>query len=316
MNSKDNREKYRKRDRTKTQAVLQVLQDVERVTQRQGLTLSTIKKKQRILGKVLRNLPQLTPAALNKFLQTYRTARKGQELQASTKNSIRAEVRWLLTHVQPQAWTPDFQTVLQRERVQIPGRKISPKDFDQLLMFAPTSTHALAYQLIWGGGFRPHELLSLTSDHVDFLTEDQAIISVPTLNPKVSSKKNKTGHRSIYLEGEVVEELAVHLRQSNQAGEPYLFPWSTGTLSTTFCRMKHQYNEWARANHVPPFEGRLYDLRHSVATRLASEGMPEYLLRKIMGWSPSSTMPSVYLHLDEQDLIQWFTTNPSPKGLL
>ena len=44
--------------------------------------------------------------------------------------------------------------------------------------------------------------------------------------------------------------------------------------------------------------------RHSTLTNLASDGMQESILRKLAGWSGSSDMPAVYIHVGNKDVEQ------------
>lgn len=44
--------------------------------------------------------------------------------------------------------------------------------------------------------------------------------------------------------------------------------------------------------------------RHSTLTTLASDGMQESILRKLAGWSGSSEMPAVYIHIGNKDVEQ------------
>ncbi|MFH0903934.1 MAG: tyrosine-type recombinase/integrase [Methanobacteriota archaeon] len=50
--------------------------------------------------------------------------------------------------------------------------------------------------------------------------------------------------------------------------------------------------------HVHP-----HAMRHARATSEIQKGTPEPILRKMLGWSPNSTIPSRYIHLSDTDVI-------------
>ncbi|MFX1250069.1 MAG: hypothetical protein ACFFCZ_00455 [Promethearchaeota archaeon] len=53
-----------------------------------------------------------------------------------------------LTHIQPQTWTDDYKSVLRRETITTPSRKVSLSELE-----FPSYLYVLAYELIWFAGF-------------------------------------------------------------------------------------------------------------------------------------------------------------------
>jgi integrase len=104
-----------------------------------------------------------------------------------------------------------------------------------------------------------------------------------------------------------------------------LFPWGHKHLSVTFCRMKsqlknEQQTENARTSsstkniadplktpnnsESPRISFRLYDLRHTAITELYLTSLPDQVIRKMVGWTPSSRMPDVYVHVKDEHILR------------
>ncbi|MHA1855072.1 MAG: hypothetical protein ACTSYY_03430 [Promethearchaeota archaeon] len=59
--------------------------------------------------------------------------------------------------------------------------------------------------------------------------------------------------------------------------------------------------------HLKTQYGRLYDLRHTAITNMYLKALPDQVIRKMVGWSPSSRMSDVYVHVQEAHLKQAFS---------
>ena len=167
----------------------------------------------------------------------------------------------------------------------------------------------IAYLLLYYIGLRPHVLLSLIAS--DFSIDDSQIlvIAVPDANPVVPSHQNKTGTRQVLVTGTIVvptiQSYLIKFRHNHRETER-IFNWSYQSLSTMFCKIKKLYNE----DHPDqPLIFRLYDLRHTYASRYADKGMPDQFLRKTLGWSQDSRMPRTYIHLTHWDLVYYAQQN-------
>ena len=81
-----------------------------------------------------------------------------------------------------------------------------------------------------------------------------------------------------------------------------LFPFKNGMLSIMFSQMKQNQLKEA-LNAEATFKGRLYDLRHAAITNLFRKGLSDQEVRKLVGWTPSSKMPDVYVHIHINHVI-------------
>ncbi|RMH14573.1 MAG: hypothetical protein D6698_12535 [Gammaproteobacteria bacterium] len=234
-----------------------------------------------MLQLVFSNIGSFTPAALVHFFENY-PGTSGRGLSPSTKNTIRAELKWLIRHVLRTEIPGELKKVLTKERVHSAGSAVTEDEFSTVL--SSVSRPRFRLEFLHHTGMRPHELLSLRHKCLA-LSGNICVESVPELNPLVPSGRNKTGSRTVVIP----RELGMMLQELE--GDP-LFPWSHKTLSTMFCKLKSEL----RRRGIP-VKWRLYDLRHSRATELARRGMPEALLRHHMGWSRSSRMFDTYIHI-------------------
>ena len=42
---------------------------------------------------------------------------------------------------------------------------------------------------------------------------------------------------------------------------------------------------------------------HNAITEMYTQGMKDQIIRKMVGWHPSSKMPDIYVHIKEQQMI-------------
>lgn len=306
--------------------VIEILAQVRQMAEHEGLVESTRNKKCCLLKKLLLAVPDLSKKSLEHFFKTA-TKRTGQPLSPHTRNTIRSELKWYFTHVCQQSLPDDWQPLLKKEPTHSPGKTVPLEALEALLDYAPSETVRMACRLLYQSGLRPHELLSLKVKHLEFHNPHVAIIDLPAENPKVPSGRNKTGARPILLNGSIVAELQQYLSRCQLTTEDFLFPFAHRSLSTIFSRMKQRYladqpptpstpsplpSVAPDSTQAPPDyrqfwqTTRLYDLRHTYATTLTAQGASEYFLRLCMGWSPSSQMPQVYVHLDKTHLLDWW----------
>ena len=171
---------------------------------------------------------------------------------------------------------------------------ITSQDYRQLLVAAESNPRVRALIAThFEAGTRPGEILSLRIKHVKF-DKFGAIIavdgktgprkirllkSIPYLREWIEShpfKNNPDAPLWIQVEG-------------NHYGEPVNYA-ATKQILQRLCR---------KAGIQKRITLNLF--RHSRATILANQ-LPESLLRKRQGWTPSSTMPERYVHLIDEDL--------------
>ncbi len=270
LEEKDPNEKENETPCLTPQDIHLILTAVARTARQCQLAESTIRKKLVLLRLTLSHLPSLTAEGLNHFFQHYRT-RKGTPLRPNTRNAIRKELAWLFRHVLKVDLPPSLQQALQCEPETTPGTTIRPQELEELLKYAPNQAFYLAFKLIHAAGLRPHEVLSLTPEGIEFSSPDIAIIHLPEKNPKVPSGKNKTGRRPVLVLGETARLLQEYLRSRHWLAatapsssnipdatnhDRFLFPFAHHTLSTVFCRMKRQHDrEWHHRHHASSHQG-------------------------------------------------------------
>ena len=98
---------------------------------------------------------------------------------------------------------------------------------------------------------------------------------------------------------EHVNKLKVVMPQSSQER---LFPFKHGMLSVIFSRMKQKQLKEA-SNLEATFKGRLYDLRHAAITNFYLKDLSDQEVRRLVGWTPSSKMPDVYVHININHIV-------------
>lgn len=340
-----------------------LLNRIHEVCDRTLLASSTVRKNVALIRLVLSSVASLEARELQQFFHGKGVCnrRNGKPLTINTRNSIRSELKWFIRQVLRREIPSDLAEVLKKKNAgESCGRRVSAGELRDLLGYSPSDLHRLAFELIFASGMRPHELLSITVESVEFHKEyaEIAIIHLLITNAKVPSNRNKTGARPVLVQGVCVTRLRArieslltganervmhdHPRMRGVAGEHdssltndgelFVFPWKHGVLSACFSKMEKLFNstvpnskeEEERASvksissqdrvkrrKKQKFKGRLYDLRHSAASELATKDVPDQLLRKTMGWSQASRMPNVYVHIDASDLIKW--ASPSSK---
>ena len=171
---------------------------------------------------------------------------------------------------------------------------LTGQDYRQLLLAAENNPRLKALIAVhFEAGTRPGEVLSLRLKHVKF-DKFGAIISVD----------GKTGPRKIRLLKSIPylsEWMEAHPQKENSesplwiqvegkdAGKPMNY-FATKQMLQRLCR---------KAGIEKKITLNLF--RHSRATILANK-LPESLLRKRQGWTPSSKMPERYVHLIDDDV--------------
>jgi site-specific recombinase XerD len=149
--------------------------------------------------------------------------------------------------------------------------------------------------VLWEGGMRVGELLSLKIRDVQKLNEKMLAITV----------RGKTGPRTIPL-CLAVPDLKKWIEKHPRRDDPDapLFITNRGNPLTgdhvNVLLKKYAARAGIRKRVYPHL------LRHSRATDLASE-FPEPLLRKLFGWTQGSRVPSIYLHIASEDVIREYS---------
>lgn len=234
--------------------------------------------------------------------------RTGRALEPHGKNNYAIAIKWFLKRSTLLSFALADLAKIKRYKAENNGRYIEEDVFYRILSYASSDEHELAYLLTYETGVRPHELLSITAQDVEPRPDGLVLVKIPDDNPETPSKKNKTGGRTIVVR-ECAEQLVAHANKTKSApsGSPpsprrRLFPFKNGALSVAFSRMK-QRQRAESTNPETNYKGRLYDLRHTAITNLYLKGLTDQEVRKLVGWTPSSKMPDVYVHVNVNHIV-------------
>lgn len=242
--------------------------------------------------------------------------RTGSTLGPHGKNNYVIAVKWILKRSKLVSLPPKDMAKLKRFKAENKGRHVDEDAFYKILSYAPSDNHELAYLLMYETGIRPHEILSLTTEHIEERTDDLVLVKIPDMNPETPSGRNKTGGRTIVVRENAKQFLGLwkKIKEANsngsQARDRRIFPFKHGALSVAFTRMKQKQAKESTDSECN-FKGRLYDLRHSAITNFYLKGLTDQEVRKLVGWTPSSRMPDIYVHVHINHIIHSLYRNDS-----
>jgi len=242
--------------------------------------------------------------------------RTGNTLEPHGKNNYIIAVKWILKRSKLISLPPKEMVKLKRFKTENKGRHIDEDTFYKILSYAPSDAYELAYLLMYETGIRPHEILSLKAEYVEMRNDDLVLVKIPDENSEAPSGRNKTGGRTIIVRENAKQLMGLWKKikevdsNGSQAREQRIFSFKHGALSWMFSRMKQNQ---AKESTDPEsnFKGRLYDLRHSAITNFYLKGLTDQEVRKLVGWTPSSRMPDVYVHVDINHIIHSLYRNDS-----
>ena len=206
------------------------------------------------------------------------------------KSQVRTFLRWV-HGVQRGEPSPPFLRVLRNVRSQksLPREVLSPEDIQNLLRVSESLRNRALIHVLYESGGRASEVLNLRVRAVE-LDKLGAVIIV----------KGKTGMRRIRLIESVPDLqrwLAVHPERGNP--EAPLFPSKRGdfmTVGSLNDLVKRMARKAGINKRVHP-----HLFRHSRATHLAKV-LTEDQMRVFFGWTSTSDIPSIYVHLSGRDV--------------
>jgi len=258
-----------------------------------------------MLRRLLLGVEDLSPESIARWVDEYRFGPENSSLSLYGKNNYYATIKWYLARSSIINYPKELLLRIKKISIRPKDRKIDDLALEHLLQFSPDTTFELAFRLMRECGLRPHELLSIRTRDVSRSEEGYAVIALPDRNPVVPSERNKTGARTIIVvkNADRLLSLASVVRKRD-GPDGRLFPWKNGVLSAIFCKMKRMQKKYARIegwNKV--YKGRLYDLRHAAITDMYVQGFGDQEVRAMVGWTPASKMPDVYVHINKKHLI-------------
>lgn len=162
---------------------------------------------------------------------------------------------------------------------------INEEELDMLLEECRQPDSAMLLRVLWETGCRIMEVLNLRAGDVDF-QDGCAVLHVD----------GKTGPRPVPVcEGVgIVRDLIAHRHPDER-----LFPLTYLAYYTRFQKIVRR----ARGNGLTK-DVTFHSFRHSAATRYLRRGMPEQIVKKMMGWAPDSSMLNTYCHMCPDDVVE------------
>ncbi len=221
---------------------------------------------------------------------TFSVGGKTKKYAPSTIYYYKSFVKRFLKDVNP---TASNTLVLKRKNSKkLPEDILTKQDVEALLQVAPSARDRAVVAVFYESGARKGELLGTRIKHVQF-DENGAVMTLPD---------GKTGARRIRLvfsASFLREWLEVH-------------PTKNDRESPIFCSLREPYNIISRTGlsdqlniiakkagitkHIHP-----HAFRHSRATHLA-EHLTEQQMKHYLGWTESSSMAAVYVHLSGKEI--------------
>ena len=278
-----------------------ILQDYLRKCQADGLKEVTIATAETTLKPFIewcgdRDLKEFTSDDVYDYLDfihayTYMKAGKAIKYSPGTQQRIRMVLKKFLTFI-----NYDLGAVIKLRKLKdgkIPADILTREEIEKLIDSCLSTRDRAIIATFYESGARRGELLAVQLKHVTF-DENGAILNI---------QKGKTGSRrvrlvlaSFYLK----QWIDTHpLRNDHDA---YLFCSANSPFGLiTLAGLANQLHQIASRAGIQPKKVYPHAFRHARATHLA-EQLPEQLLKEYLGWTKSSTMASVYVHMSGRDV--------------
>ena len=246
----------------------------------------------RLLGTVL--LPDLTESRIRDYIQT----RLDESVSGRTINMELGE----LSRALDKPWSVLWPKVRKLEERKDVGKALSPDEERRLLdaldeQTSPNRSQTLStfVRVALMTGMRATEITTLTWGQIDFSRE---VITVGR-----AKTANGTG-RQIPMSRDLFHVLAAHAewftaRFGSAKPEDYIFPAGKPTPNDPKNHITDVTGAWDALRKRAGVSCRLHDLRHTAATKLAENGVPESTMLSLMGHM-SRAMLERYSHIRMQ----------------
>jgi integrase len=240
---------------------------------------------ERLLGSIV--LSDLTEDRVKAYMRQ----RQADGVSGRTINMELGE----LSRAIGQPWSLLWPKVRKMEERKDVGHALSPDEQKALLdrLKHRQTPHLTTYvPVLLLTGMRPGEALALTFKQVDLMGR--------TLTVGRAKTSNGTG-RVIPINDELASIFAAHFAWfEHRFGQPkpehYLFPWGKHLPSDPTRHVTDVSYGWDELRKDAGVSCRLHDLRHTFATRLAENGVPESTMLALMGHM-SRSMLERYSHI-------------------
>ena len=243
-----------------------------------------------------RDLKKFTSDDVYDFLDfidayTYVKAGKNVKYSQGTKNRIRTVLKKFLAFVKQ-----DLGSIIKLRKSKdgkIPEGILTREEIEKLIDNCLNTRDRAIISTFYESGARRGELLTIQIKHVTF-DENGAVLNI---------QKGKTGSRRIRLvlaSSYLHQWIDTHPLKNDQ--DAFLFCSNHAPYGVmTFAGLSDQLHLIARRAGILPKRVFPHAFRHSRATHLA-EHLTEQQLKEYLGWTKSSTMASIYVHLSGKDI--------------
>jgi integrase len=246
---------------------------------------SCAKNVDRLLGTVL--LPDLTEDRIRKYMAT-------RQSEGASGRTINAELGELSRAI-GRPWSYLWPRVRKLEERRDVGQALSPEEEERLLNAAdqnrsPNVKTMVRVSLLTG--LRAGELCDLIWGRIDFRNR---IITV-------GDSKTEAGRgRQVPMNEDLYQVLCAHARWFTERfgetrSEYFVFPWGSPFPSDPTRPSVELKTAWDSIRKAAKVQCRWHDLRHTVCTKMAEDGVPESTMLAIMGHM-SRKMLERYSHI-------------------
>lgn len=223
-------------------------------------------------------LSELTKRNVDKFFFYLRDSKLSDETKQDYWNMFRIFVRW----ERPKIDLSNYKLKI-RIKTKLPEEILTLDEIRKIILSAKSVRDRAIISLLYDSGCRPSELLNLQRKDVMF--DDDGLIVI---------FNGKTGARRVRI---------ITTLDSDKFLKEYLdYSDSNSTVFGKICieRLNQLVKEHAQKIGINK-KVYTYIFRHSRATHLAKH-LTEQQMKVYMGWSMSSDMVSVYVHLSGRDM--------------
>ncbi len=246
---------------------------------------STLKNVERLLGAAL--LPELTEDRIREYI----AIRKKEKAAGRTINAELGELSRAIGHPWRLLW-PRLKKLEERRDV---GKALSSEDEARLLAAADANRSPNVKTMVRVSlltGLRAGELSNLTWGRVDF--DNRTIM--------VGESKSEAGRgRQIPMNDDLYYILTAHAEWFTKhfgmaRPQYYVFPWGSPYPSDPTRPTVELKTAWESIRTAAGVKCRWHDLRHTVCTKFAEDGVPESTMLALMGHM-SRAMLERYSHI-------------------
>ena len=172
---------------------------------------------------------------------------------------------------------------------------ISTDDLYKLIDAETDPKYKLFYKTLYLSGMRFGEAAALTWDDVtdDYINVNKSV----SKNGVVSPPKNKASIRKIILPKELLKEIK-DSKKDAYYGSPLVFSSSVGTYLICF-HFDKRLQRLCKKIGLPKYSA--HSFRHSCASYLISQGLPNTAVAKHLGHSSPATTMKAYAHMMPSD---------------